>query len=447
MAVGELAVELPRCEMPGHDGRTVVRDGFKGKAPARRQRYRCVNPDDRSDWHRFTLRVPRAVTTSHRCEGCSQVVPTHAGPPVAAGYHYLAGIIASTLAGVARGDTYADASVSARMSLARAARAGGLSSGGVSRNGQLAADWVEVFTDVVLPPRPVQWPGVVLLDSTRFWRRFDHTKVLAFNVLFAYGYDLTHGPSQSNAWPEQQLPQAVNGRLLAAQLSRGTKAAQWKTFLTSRPGRPVVVVSDGDPAIIKAINSTWKSGTGAATTTVRCVWHAEQNLRKAVISDMRRVRTHDRSTSDAEPEDDPLLKTLRPALMDPFGMNVLTAELTTRFGDHGAFATGRKPASLRWLAATGPSMHNQAVQAAAHGAPMSVGPLEASITNFRQLLARRVQSLRNADRTDKLLRLLVAGVCNEAVADHWSALIYEQLAANDGRASTRQREIAGQFFW
>ena len=46
-----------------------------------------------------------------------------------------------------------------------------------------------------------------------------------------------------------------------------------------------------------------------------------------------------------------------------------------------------------------------------------------------------------------LLHLLVAGVCNEAVADHWSALIYEQLAANDGRASTRQREIAGQFFW
>jgi hypothetical protein len=47
-----------------------------------------VSLDESSDWHRFTLPVLRAAANEHRCLDCQQLVPTHAGPVVAEGYHY-----------------------------------------------------------------------------------------------------------------------------------------------------------------------------------------------------------------------------------------------------------------------------------------------------------------------------------------------------------------------
>jgi len=82
MAIGVETVVASRCPEEAHAGFLVWRDGFHGKVPARRQRFRCVNPQDSTDWHRFTPPVLRAEAHEHRCLDCQQYVPAHAGPVV-----------------------------------------------------------------------------------------------------------------------------------------------------------------------------------------------------------------------------------------------------------------------------------------------------------------------------------------------------------------------------
>jgi hypothetical protein len=228
---------LPRCREPGHEYFRVWRDGFKGKAPARRQRFRCVDPDNRTNWHRFTLPVLRVAAHDDRCLGCQQHVPTHGGPVVAEGYHYLSKVVAGALTEVARGATYSAASASARVALAHA---GGedLTGRRFSVHGQLAADWTEVFTDVVLTPEE-RWPGVVLLDSTDFWRRAGGgRREVAFVLLVAYGYDVWEGPH-----PEPDDPFVVrepartrNERVLRVMLTHNRKQPAWEELLRSLRG-------------------------------------------------------------------------------------------------------------------------------------------------------------------------------------------------------------------
>jgi len=127
-------VGRPHCPDPGHEAHRVVRDGFRGKDPAKRQRFRCVNPADQGDWHRFALPVQRVVAPQHRCEGCAQLVPPHAGPVVPGGYHYLASVVAGALVDVATGDTFQQASARARAALALTVGAPG---GDFSNHGSL----------------------------------------------------------------------------------------------------------------------------------------------------------------------------------------------------------------------------------------------------------------------------------------------------------------------
>ena len=61
----------------------------------------------------------------------------------------------------------------------------------------------------------------------------------------------------------------------------------------------------------------------------------------------------------------------------------------------------------------------------------------------RELLARRVQSLRNGPRTRSLLKLITAGIANEVNRDEWAARIYDHLESNDRRPARLQRAVAG----
>ena len=60
-----------------------------------------------------------------------------------------------------------------------------------------------------------------------------------------------------------------------------------------------------------------------------------------------------------------------------------------------------------------------------------------------ELLARRVQSLRNGPRTRSLLKLITAGIVNEVNRDEWAARIYDHLEVNDRRPARLQRAVAG----
>jgi hypothetical protein len=75
--------------------------------------------------------------------------------------------------------------------------------------------------------------------------------------------------------------------------------------------------------------------------------------------------------------------------------------------------------------------------------PSSIGPLEAHILNFRTVLQRRAQSIRNPLRTNLLLRLLVEGANNAADRRVWGERIYRHLSHNEGHPATVQRVING----
>jgi hypothetical protein len=425
------------CPDPAHAGFRVWRDGFRGKAPARRQRFRCVNPADRSDWHRFTPAVLRAAAHEHRCLDCQQFVPPNAGPVVPGGYHYLSKVIAATMAAVANGRTYSEASQAARLALDHAAGRASAHGTDYSAHGQLAADWTEVFTEVVVTA-PKRWPAVVLLDGTDFYRRAPGGKVPAFTLLFAYGYDVFEGPLAEPEDPMTGPPdRAINGRLLRIGLAGEESAASWGQFLSEWDGTPQVVVGDGAKGGQNAVEATWP---GAGVTWVRCVYHWRKNLTAAVLSDLARVAGL--SSASATVQEDKLLAPACGAFAGPTEFAAFRDAAHERFAAHREFAE-LPSLSLNWLSKNAGTALAQLGEADSRPGPQSIGPLEQVIHRARKEIARRAQGLRNPLRTQRMLTLLAAGFRNDANIDIWADLIYTHLAANGSRPALRQRSVVG----
>ena len=453
MAIGVETVVASRCPEEAHAGFLVWRDGFHGKVPARRQRFRCVNPQDSTDWHRFTPPVLRAEAHEHRCLDCQQYVPAHAGPVVPSGYHYLSKVIAGALVAVATGRTYSEASQAARHALGHASGLGQADrKKPYSVNGQLAADWTEVFTDVVVT-QPQHWPAVVLLDATKFWRRVPGGRVDAFTLLFAYGYDVYEGPQEK---PPEMDPadeqarddgalfggdpvaadRAVNGRLLRIGLAVEENEASWKAFLSDWSGTPQVAVGDGANGARNAVEALWPS----RVLWVRCAYHWKKNLVSAVISDL--VRLTGLPSESAKAQKDRLVVQARAVFTSTAAFLQFQTSARKRFGRHAEFA--ELPASsLVWLQTNSKAALAQLAEADTRPGPQSIGPLEQVIFRTRQQVAGRAQSLRNPVRTQRMLTLLAAGSRYDANVDIWAGLIYAHLAANRSRPALRQREVTG----
>jgi hypothetical protein len=104
--------------------------------------------------------------------------------------------------------------------------------------------------------------------------------------------------------------------------------------------------------------------------------------------------------------------------------------------------------ALKWLTANDDLIRSQLARRAdpdpgrRRPGPESTGPLEAHIKWLRHRLAYRAQSLRNAPRTNQLLRLMVAGRNGQADERAWAERIRQHLVANDGQAP-RQRQLVG----
>ena len=453
MAIGVETVVASRCPEEAHAGFLVWRDGFHGKVPARRQRFRCVNPQDSTDWHRFTPPVLRAEAHEHRCLDCQQYVPAHAGPVVPSGYHYLSKVVAGALVAVATGRTYSEASQAARHALGHASGLGPADrTKPYSVNGQLAADWTEVFTDVVVT-QPQHWPAVVLLDATKFWRRVPGGRVDAFTLLFAYGYDVYEGPQEK---PPEMDPadeqarddgalfgddpvaadRAVNGRLLRIGLAVEENEASWKAFLSDWSGTPQVAVGDGAHGARNAVEALWPG----RVLWVRCACHWKKNLVSAVISDL--VRLTGLPSESAKAQKDRLVVQARAVFTSTAAFLQFQTSARKRFGRHAEFA--ELPASsLVWLQTNSKAALAQLAEADTRPGPQSIGPLEQVIFRTRQQVAGRAQSLRNPVRTQRMLTLLAAGSRYDANVDIWAGLIYAHLAANHSRPALRQREVTG----
>lgn len=115
-----------RCTDPAHRDRTgdlmssrvLVRDGFIGQEPRRRQRWRCRDRHNPADFHRFVPPVPRLESLEHRCLDCESHLDVAQGPNAPRRYDFVAREVASTLVSLANGATYMQAAFTARTTVA-----------------------------------------------------------------------------------------------------------------------------------------------------------------------------------------------------------------------------------------------------------------------------------------------------------------------------------------
>ncbi len=463
---------LVRCEQPGHgSGRVLVRDGFIGRAPRRRQRWRCRSAHDREDFHRFVPRVPRLEALEHRCLDCESGLDVAQGPNAARRYDFVAREVAAALVAVANGATYQQAALTARQSVAeqhaRVGRPVSWNDNGM-RHGQAAADWVEVFTDVVLAgTEDTSWPEVVLLGSTSFWRRSGGRQVPAFHVLLAYGYDAVRVPSApaadeldedasdlldgedfDNPWTLRPVkPQVHGGRLLQAHVFRRSDTASWTAFLTSWPGQPQVVVADRAPEPRAGVAAAWNGPAMLGRPEfVHCRWHLAKNLRAAVAEDLADLdpRQLPRTAKLASARTHPVHLAAPQAFDTPTTWRAFDDLARIELDDAHLRLTrkdGRLSRTRRWLTDNELLVLTQQARRPDRLGPEATGPLEAEIHSIRGTLHRRAQTLRNRPRTNLLLRLVVAGRRGQANDRLWAEKVRSHLEALDGIPQQQRRMV------
>lgn len=427
------------CGDKAHASWRVVRDGFYGRPPRRRQRYLCYNPaNPTEERHKFTPQVVRLEAARAHCLECENDLTPGQGPNAGRHYDFAAREIAAALVAVANGSTYAQAGLTARHTVraltepfdhgdwpvARRAHPG-QAGNERSNHGTLVATWVEAFTDVVLGgPEVVEMPRVLLLDSTSFYRIYAHGRGPAFAVLAAYGYPTWPGP----------------GRLLRAVTYRTASGPTWADFLSQMPGMPEVVVSDGGQEVINGIDLRWPmEGVGNRPERVRCRWHLAKNLREALVKD---IKPHAKAVGLKDPKSHPLWERAERAFdsLDAYQTYYGWAYRSLLSWTPDDLAL---PAALRWLNRNDLLIRAQLLRHAdGRPGPGSTGPLEAEMRQIRRYFAHRAQGLRNAPRTNLLLRLLVAARNGQADERTWAERIRRHLAENGG-LGPKQRQLVG----
>ena len=240
-------MEIPKCRNRAHAGSRVVRAGWYGKAPHRRQRWLCT-PSNGDVPHRFTPVLTRQGVPHGFCLDCSTALEPWEGQAGAREYHFAAREVGHALARVAAGDTYRHAAWSARRQGERERPARPRTRRrrryrDPARDGQLVANWIDVFTPLLAEGElPTRWPDLLIVDSMQFRVNSGSRAGLKFNVLAAVGSD---DPPPAR-W--RDAPKVLR---LA---SFPTKSrASWVEFLSALEGTPRVVMSDADRALDQAL--------------------------------------------------------------------------------------------------------------------------------------------------------------------------------------------------
>ena|SRR6187200_2072530 len=250
-------MEIPECPLAEHAGSIVVRAGWYGKPPHRRQRWLCrpANGDRR---HRFTPVLTRQGEPNGYCVECSTGLEPWEGQAGAREYRFSAREVGEALAAVAAGASYRAAAEAARRRAHRlaagAARRSGARRRDPLRDGQIVANWVDVFAEAVCTPElPRRWPRTLLVDSKAFRIRSGENAGRGFHVFAAMGIEAPE--------PGRWAPAPKIWRL--EPFGRRDQAS-WEAFFGSLAGAPKVIVSDPDHALTAAIESVF--GEAAPST-------------------------------------------------------------------------------------------------------------------------------------------------------------------------------------
>lgn len=388
----------------------VVRAGWYGKPPHRRQRWLCrpANGDPR---HRFTPVLTRQGEPHAYCVECSTGLELWEGQAGARDYRFSAREVGEALAAVAGGASYRAAAEAARRRAERvpAGRAGGRSRRrrDPERDGQLVANWVDVFSDVVCAGElPERWPETLLIDSKGFRLLSGLHAGRGFHVFAAMGTEA----AESGKWAP--LP-----RIWRLEPFARKDQAAWEAFFGALEGAPRVIVSDADNALAAAIESVFGD---AAPEHRLCEWHLGRKLREHLPEELL-----------AEP-DHPITRALPTAFHTLANWGALLDAIAEeqRVGEPLLLAR-------RWLDRYGDRVAAQ-VATRDPGRPNSTGPVEQVLREIDRRIGDRAGSFTNRARMTKLLALIALDLSGKADGREWADRLRERLYLAGGRSGNQR---------
>jgi hypothetical protein len=236
---------VPSCPNPAHAGSRVSRAGWYGTAPHRRQRWQC-RPLNGAPPHRFTEVLTRQEAATSHCADCSSELDEWQGQSGARTYAFSARDIAHGLARVAQGDSYRRAAAHTRVVARRQHnRVRCYRKRGVRRvrrgdkDGQVVANWVDVFAPVVCWPfgHPT-WPERMVVDSTSFVVQTGPPR-RTLHLFAVVGYD----------------PPRYQPKLWLVRPSPSKAQAVWEDFFDLLKGTPRHIMADMDATIEQAVDA------------------------------------------------------------------------------------------------------------------------------------------------------------------------------------------------
>jgi hypothetical protein len=385
----------------------VVRAGWYGKAPHRRQRWLCRPPNGDAP-HRFTPLLTRQGEPHAFCEECSTALEPWEGQAGARDFLFAAREVGEALVAVAKGASYRAAAETARRQAARlpampADAQAQWRRRDPARDGQIVANWVDVFTDLVCAGElPERWPDTLLVDSKNFRITTGEHAGRGFHVLAAMGSE----PGEPGKW-------APAPKLWRLAPSPRKDQAAWETFFGALEGAPGVIVSDADNALACAIDAVF----GDAVEHRLCEWHLGRKLREHLPDPILDDREH------------PITRALPAAFHTSTAWEVLTQAIADehRLAKHRSLTL-----AARWLETYGPRAKAQ-IATRDPNSPNATGPLEQVLREVDRRISDRVGSFTNRARMSHLLALMTLDMTGRADARQWADRLRERLYLAGGR--------------
>lgn len=367
---------LPTCSR--HPGSHVTLGGHYGPPAARRQLYRCV--PDAGTSHTFAGPLGRRMLAHPTtCDTCETHLHPHEGPASPQRHTYTIREVATALNAVAHGESYAQAAETVRELAGRRATRPGFGA-------QVVGAWVETLGPVVCAPyAESSWTETIVCDATAFSFR-NHTtdrRQHAFSVLAIVGYEHTGGP-----------------RVLALHATHRANDAGWLEAFSRLGGTPRMVVSDQAQATANALVSRWP-------VNAPFLYYCEHHLRKNAL-----------------------------ARLDIYGLaqndNPVFAALGSAFTSPQAWTTFRRQAGRHtrirsWALSVDAIVKSQSAQRPLLPYVRSNSAVEDTLRKLRAAIAPRAWSLRNKERTNRMLELMRVRMNNQASEAAFAHTIREAL--------------------
>ncbi len=401
-------MEVPECPVPEHAGSKVVRGGWYGKAPHRRQRWVCrpVNGDVK---HRFTPVLTRQGEPHPFCVECSTGLEPWEGQAGAREYRFAAREVGDALVSAAHGTSYRAAAEIARQKARRVPPPRPRRRRSAANEGQLVANWIDVCSELVCAGElPDRWPETLLIDSQNFRVKSGPNAGRGFHVFAAVGRD----PGQPGRW-------ASTPRVWRVAPYAHRDQAAWEAFLGALDGAPRVIVTDADHALALAVKSVFAEATVEHRL---CEWHLGRKLRYHLPEELLADVGH------------PVTRALPDAFRSPQAWSALDYAIREEHtsGVHGPLAL-----AVKWLETYGQTAKAQTITRNPFGIN-STGPVEQVLREIDRRIGDRVGSFTNRTRLAKLLDLMTLDMHGKADGREWADRLRERLYLAGGRPANQR---------